>query len=375
MSERIAFIGKEVDVMLGFRGELMAELRNKGHEIYAFSIDYDEKKIETVRNLGYIPVKYKLNGYSLNPLSELTTIYRLWRLLKQHKITMSFCYFAKPVVYGTLAAYWAKVPRRIAKIEGLGRTFTKGKEKASLKMRLARMVQSFLFKVALPKAEALIVLNRDDEQDLRAICGKKMPTTVVLGGIGVCLDRFKHSPVPLDPISFIFVGRLLDEKGIRYFIEAAQRIKQRYPNVEFKVLGAPVEKCGVTQKELLQYVEEGTIIYPGKVDDVVPYIEQSSVFVLPSYYREGVPRSTQEALAIGRPVITTDSPGCRETVIDGENGFLIEPHNVEQLVEAMEKLISDRALMTSMGPRSRQFAESKFDVIRINKELIDLLNL
>lgn len=375
MSERIAFIGKEVDVMLGFRGELMAELRNKGHEVYAFSIDYDEKKIETVRNLGYIPVKYKLNGYSLNPLSELTTIYRLWRLLKQHKITMSFCYFAKPVVYGTLAAYWAKVPRRIAKIEGLGRTFTKGKEKTSLKMRLARMVQSFLFKVALPKADALIVLNKDDEQDLRAICGKKMPTTVVLGGIGVCLDRFKHSPVPLDPISFIFVGRLLDEKGIRYFIEAAQRIKQRYPNVEFKVLGAPVEKCGVTQKELLQYVEEGTIIYPGKVDDVVPYIEQSSVFVLPSYYREGVPRSTQEALAIGRPVITTDSPGCRDTVVDGENGFLIPPHMLNDLVEKMLYLIGNSQVLSDMGNASRKLAVQQFNVKLVNDRLIRDLKL
>jgi glycosyltransferase involved in cell wall biosynthesis len=373
--EHIAFVGKEVSVMLGFRGELMRELAAKGHKIYAFANDYTSSSELKIREMGFIPVRFSLNGYSMNPLRELRTLWQLYRAFKKHRITTSFCYFAKPSIYGTLAAWAAGVPQRIAKIEGLGRTFTQGRHKPNLRMRFVRKMQCLLFRIALPRSTALIVLNHDDPKDLQRHCNVDLPNTVVLGGIGVCLERFSHSPVPLTPLTFTFVGRLLNEKGIRYFLEVAERIKARHPEVRFLVVGAASASHGVSQVELNRYVKKGIIQHPGQVENVVPYIECSSVFVLPSYYREGLPRSTQEALAIGRPVITTDAPGCRDTVEHNVNGYLVPPHNVDALEQAMQKMINTPDSLIAMGQASRKMAKERFNVRDVNRRLVKILNL
>lgn len=373
--QRIAFVGKEVSVMLGFRGELMKSLVAKGHQVYAFAIDYNDQSEQQIRDMGFIPIRFSLHGYSLNPLSEVSTFWQLYRAFKQHRISMSFCYFAKPAIYGTLAAWLAGVPQRIAKIEGLGRTFTEGRNGPTLKMRIARKIQCWLFRLALPRSTALIVLNHDDQRDLRRHCKVDLPNTVVLGGIGVCLERFSPSPVPLKPLTFTFVGRLLNEKGIRYFLAVAERIKSRHPDVRFLVVGAASASHGVSQNELNDYVKRGIIEHPGQVDDVVPYIECSSVFVLPSYYREGLPRSTQEALAVGRPVITTNAPGCRDTVDEGINGYLVPRHDIDALEHAMTRMINHPERLQDMGRASRKMAEQRFDVREVNQRLLNLLNL
>jgi len=373
--KRVAFVGKEVSVMLGFRGELMRELAAKGHKIYAFAIDYTTSSEMKIREMGFIPVRYSLDGYSLNPLNELQTLWQLYKAFKQHRIDISFCYFAKPAIYGTLAAWLARIPQRIAKIEGLGRPFTVAAHKPSLKMRLAKKIQCWLFRLALPRSTALILLNHDDQADLKHHCNVDLPNTVVLGGIGVCLERFAHTEVPLKPLTFVFVGRLLNEKGIRYFVQAAERIKNRHPNVRFSVVGAASPQHGMSQQELSHYVDKKVIVHHGQVDNVVPHIQQSSVFVLPSYYREGLPRSTQEALAVGRPVITTNGPGCRETVDEGINGYLVPPHDVDALEQAMQRMIDNPDALIAMGRASRKMAEARFNVRDVNRKLIKILKL
>jgi glycosyltransferase involved in cell wall biosynthesis len=373
--KHIAFVGKEVSVMLGFRGELMRELAQKGHKVYAFAIDYTTSSELKIREMGFIPIRYSLSGYSLNPLVDLASLWQLYRAFKQHRIDISFCYFAKPAIYGTLAAWLAGVPQRIAKIEGLGRTFTEGPNGMGWRRRMVRKAQCLLFRAALPRSTALIVLNHDDQQDLQRYCKVDLPNTVVLGGIGVCLEHFAPTPVPTSPLSFVFVGRLLNDKGIRYFLQVAERIKARHPDVNFTVVGAPSAQHGVSQQELNDYVKHGIIKHPGHVDNVVPYIEKSSVFVLPSYYREGLPRSTQEALAMARPVITTNAPGCRETVDDTINGYLVPRHDVGALEQAMQKMIDNPEQLIAMGRASRQLAEQRFDVREVNRRLIKLLKL
>ncbi|WP_126752482.1 glycosyltransferase family 4 protein [Idiomarina piscisalsi] len=373
--QHIAFVGKEVNVMLGFRGELMRELAAKGHKVYAFAIDYDTSSELKIREMGFIPVKFSLNGYSANPLADLKTLWQLYRAYKKHRITLSYCYFAKPAIYGTLAAWLARVPQRIAKIEGLGKPFTVGPNGLTLKMRAVKKVQCWLFRMVLPRSTALIVLNEDDKQDLKEQCKVDMPNTVILGGIGVCLEQFQCSPVPLKPLTFVFVGRLLDEKGIRYFLGVAERVKAKHPDVLFKVVGGATAKQGVSLPELKRYVKQGIIDYVGHVENVVPYIESSSVFVLPSYYREGLPRSTQEALAIGRPVITTDGPGCKETVEDGINGYRVPRHDTNALENAVLKMLSHPDKLQSMGYASRAMAEQRFNVRDVNRRLLNVLNL
>ncbi|MDV6328071.1 glycosyltransferase family 4 protein [Idiomarina sp. Sol25] len=373
--QHIAFVGKEVNVMLGFRGELMRELAAKGHKVYAFAIDYDTSSELKIREMGFIPVRFSLNGYSANPFSDLLTLWQLYRAFKKHRISMSFCYFAKPAIFGTLAAWAARVPQRIAKIEGLGRPFTEGKHGLTVKMRVIKKVQCWLFRLALPRSTALIVLNQDDKKDLKEQCKVDMPNTVVLGGIGVCLEQFKCSPVPVTPLTFVFVGRLLNEKGIRYFLDVAERVKAKHPEALFKVVGGATTAHGVSLPELKQYVKRGVIDYVGHVDNVVPYIESSSVFVLPSYYREGLPRSTQEALAIGRPVITTDGPGCKDTVEHGVNGYRVPRHDTNALENAVLNMVNHPDKLQSMGYASRAMAEQRFNVRDVNRRLLNVLNL
>jgi glycosyltransferase involved in cell wall biosynthesis len=182
------------------------------------------------------------------------------------------------------------------------------------------------------------------------------------------------TPLTLKPITFIMVARLLKDKGVVEYVQAARRIKRLYPQVRFLLLGdVDTNPDSLSAATVSQWVQEQLLEWPGHVP-VQPWLGQSDVFVLPSY-REGVPRSTQEAMAMGRPVITTDVPGCRETVVDGDNGYLIPAQSVDALFEAMQKCVLDPEVLPLMGRRSRQMAEDKFDIQVINQKLMSLLEV
>ncbi|MCK7544305.1 glycosyltransferase family 4 protein [Marinobacter bryozoorum] len=371
--QRIAVVGNLTETMLGFRGELIRDMVAAGHEVFAFAPDYDDQSRKAVRALGAHPVSYPIRQLGTNPLADLYTLWRLYRLFRKHRITMTFCYFIKPSIYGTLAAWLAGVPRRVVKIEGLGRMFTHTPGKDPLKQRLTRAIMVNLFRLSLPRAHKVFVLNRGDCADLLRF---GIPKPEILGGIGVCLERYHfHAPVA-DPVQFIFAGRLLTEKGIHYFLEAAKNLQVRYTNARFLVVGGLDTKPGsVTRRQLNQLQKQGVIHYAGPVPDIVPWLGKSSVFVLPTYYREGVPRSTQEALAMARPVITTNMPGCRKTVNNGINGYLVEPHNQQALEAAMTRFLEHPELIKTMGEASHQLAVERFDVRKINQHILTQLNL
>ncbi|MCH8502367.1 MAG: glycosyltransferase family 4 protein [Aliidiomarina sp.] len=377
-NERIAFVGNEDTTLIGFRGELIRDLVNQGHTVYAFCTQFSDNSREKIEALGAIPVQYNMSKFSLNPLRDMFTLFQLYKFFKRLEITITYCYFAKPVIYGTLAAAMARVPKRIAKIEGLGRVFTETQEGTSVSTSILRWGMVRLYKLALPKSSLLLLLNNEDKWDLIDRHNISVPRSEVIGGIGVCLDAYPKSQAPKGPLRFIFVGRLLAEKGIRYFLQAAEVIKKQHPEVEFIVLGEPDGRAGrekaVSRPELMDYVSRGVITYPGRVNNVVDWLASSSVFVLPSYYREGVPRSTQEALAVGRAVITTDMPGCRETVIHGDNGLLIPPHDQLALVRAIEHFIHNPEDVDIMGSRGRELAKQKFDVRACNDKILSLIH-
>lgn len=373
--QRIAVVGSIATTILGFRGELIKAMVAQGHIVYAFANDYDAQSEADVRALGAEPVSYSLGRFSLNPFSELKSCWQLYRLFKQLNISVSFCYFAKPVIYGTLAAKFAGVPLRVAKIEGLGRAFTIPASGDSLKAKLVRAIQVALYRLSLAHTQHVFLLNADDKADLIDHYQLHTGKVTLLGGIGVNLTHYPRTPAQLNPLRFIFVGRLLSEKGISYFLQAARFVKALHPAVEFIVLGEPDGKHGVSRTELMQYVHDGIIIYPGRVQRVLPYLQQSSVFVLPSFYREGVPRSTQEAMAVGRAIITTDMPGCRDTVKHGLNGFLVPAHSQDALQQAMLQFVQQPELACRMGEQSYRLAAEKFDAGKINQHILQLLQL
>jgi len=371
---KIALIGTTAACVLGFRASLIRALAGQGHEVYAFALDYDEASREKVRLLGAIPVDYRFSRSGLDALRDIIDTCRLSRLLKEIGPDLVFTYFSKPVIFGTFAAFFAGVKRRVAMLEGLGYSFTEQPDREPARARLVRFIQVLLYRLAFPMLERLIMLNPDDYKDLVGRYRLRVREVTVLGGIGVDLSLFPFAEPPSDPVRFLFVGRLLAEKGIREFSCAARIVRQRYPDARFIVLGE-IDRANpgaLKEQDLHQLIAEGTVEYPGQVGNVRTWIEQASVFVLPSY-REGVPRSTQEAMAVGRPVITTDVPGCRETVVNGVNGFLVPPWSARAVAEKMIFFLENRKAIASMGRESRRLACEKFDAREIDRRLIQYL--
>lgn len=373
---KICLIGNLAQSTLNFRKTFIELLVIKGYEIYVFSTDYNEITREKIISLGAIPIDYDLNRSGLNPFQDIKDTFNLRKKISQINPDIVFSYFSKPVIFGTVAAKLAKVPRIVGMLEGLGYAFTPEppQKKESFKKKLVKTVQIFLYEISFRYLERLIFLNPDDPIDLLEKYNIKVKDVKILGGIGVDLEKFKPIPPSLDPIRFLFIGRLLAEKGIFEFLQAADIVKKQHPEVEFIVLGT-IDKdnpSSLSQSDLDYYKQANTIIHPGHVDNVQEWIQKSSVFVLPSY-REGVPCSAQEAMACGRAIITSDVPGCRETVIDGENGFLVAPFNAIDLTEKFLFLIENKNYITEFGKKSLIFSEEKFDSIKQNLKLLEYI--
>ena len=275
-----------------------------------------------------------------------------------------------------MAARLAKIPHIIGMLEGLGYTFTEQPQGQTVKTKIIKNIQVLLYKLAFPCLQQMIFLNPDDKKDLMDTYHLSVPKVHILGGIGLDLDRFSYLPAKIEPIKFLFIGRLLKEKGVFELIEAIRLVKRKYPSAHFTILGAiDHENLGALKQEILdQLLQENLFEYPGHVSNIQDWIKDTSVFILPSY-REGVPRSTQEAMAIGRPIITTDAPGCRETVIDGVNGFLVPKWNIQALADKILYFIEHPEQVNVMGMKSRQIAQEKFDVNRVNEKLFEIMGL
>lgn len=374
---KIVLIGTTASCMINFRGDLIKSLYQQGHIIYAFALDYDDKTRKEIDNLGAIPVDYIFSRTGLNPIKDIFDTYILSKKLRKIRPDLVFSYFSKPSIFGTLAAVIANVKKRYAMLEGLGYLFTEQPQGVRLKINILKNIQVALYRIVFPKLDALILLNADDRHDLLVNCKINLKKIHVLGGIGLNLSNYPYSPAPIDTVSFIFVARLLAEKGVHEYVAAAKIVKKRHPQVQFYMLGAIDEENpgSLTKQDLAQLIKDDVIIAPGHVSNVQDWIAKSSVFVLPSYYREGVPRSTQEAMAMGRAVISTDVPGCRDTVIQGMNGFLIQRWSYQELAEKMCELIDNPERIREMGLVSYQLAREKFDAQEVNSRLLEMLEI
>lgn len=370
---RIAIISSSATALVIFRGPLIEEMCKRGFTVGAFAPDFTDDLKVAVARCGAQPIDYRLERTGRSVGNDLISVVDLSRLLLRYRPDIVLSHFMKPVIYGTIAATLAKVPHRYAMIEGLGFAFTETGERSWSKRGLKSLMQ-MLLRVALRCAERVVFLNEDDRLELVRAGIAAADRSVVLGGIGLRLIDFPFVETSGEgPPIFLMIGRLLKEKGVFEFVEAARTVRTFHPNARFILVGGADPKPGSpTTQQLRSWIDEGLIEWPGMVEDVRPYLRQSTTFVLPSY-REGLPRSTQEAMAIGRAVITTDVPGCRATVDHGLNGLLVPPRDPAALAEAMIRLAADRPLAIAMGRRSRQMAEAQFDVDKVNDRLLGFI--
>ncbi len=375
-SSRISIIGNQAFSLLNFRGPLIEDMVRRGKEVFAFAPDYDKATRAAVRALGAEPVDYSLSRTGMNPVRDALDMIRLALLLRRLKPDITLSYAIKPVIYGTLAAWLARVPRRFAMIEGLGYVFTPPEGAEPMKRRALRFGVGILYAAALWSANLVFFLNKDDIDEFlkkRLVSSAKV---FLLGGIGVDLDEWKPTPPVTKPVTFLLAARLLREKGIAEYAKAARIVKLKHPETRFIIIGSLDTNPGaLSRAEVETWTAEGILEWPGHVPDVRSWMAKASVFVLPSYYREGVPRSTQEMMAMARPIITTDAPGCRETVIDGKNGFLVPARDAKALADAMERFILQPELVERMGKASRLIAEERFDVHKVNDVILREMGL
>lgn len=371
--KKIAFITSHAPSLVNFRGHLIVELVRQGWQVFGIAPNYDEGTRLKVRDLGAFPVDCSFSRTGLNPLRDVLDLLRLSWLLSKLKLDSVVCYFIKPVIYGTIAAWLVRVPHRFAMIEGLGFVFNPSVDELSGRRKFLKALVVTLYRHSLKYAHRVIFLNRDDLDELVGFGVVPLERSYHLGGIGVDLNLWSQTPPIEKRITFILVARLLREKGVEEYIRAAVAVKQNYANTRFLLLGGLDENPGsISAKEVDEWVRAGIVEWPGHVP-IKPWLDESSVFVLPSFYREGIPLSTQEAMAVGRAVITTDSPGCRETVEDGFNGFLVPIRDSNALAERMIFFIENPEFIVKMGNASRNLALEKFDVYKSNKKVIDVI--
>ena len=367
---KFLLIAGYADSLLNFRGPLLDALKAAGLEVYVAAPDLKDGSIKhALESKGIIVHDIPLQRTGLNPVSDAVSFFNLWRLMRSIRPDYVLGYTIKPVIYGSLAAWVARVPQRYALITGLGYAFDDTGQSGARKS--IRVLAQRLYLSALKRTHKVFFQNPDDKDLFRSIgiLKRDVPSCVV-NGSGVDVAAFDVAPMPAAPIRFLLIARLLGAKGIREYAEAARHIRTRYPEVGFDLVGWIDENPdSITQQELDGWITEGIVQFHGKLSDVKPAIADCSVYVLPSY-REGTPRTVLEAMAMGRPIITTDAPGCRETVTDGDNGFLVPVKSVDDLISAMEKFINQPELITAMGKRSRIIAEEKYDVHKVNAVML-----
>jgi len=355
--------------LVNFRGHLLKRLCALGHDVIACAGDNDPAVRTQLQAWGVRFRAVPLSRTGRNPIQELAVVRNLTHVLAEERPDVYLGYTVKPVIYGGWAAASAGVPRRVALVTGLGSAFLP----SDWKGRALRCVVVELYRSALSRYQRVVFQNPDDCNEF---VSRRLVSTEQLArvnGSGIDLREFPVAALPDDRPRFLLIARLLREKGIAEYAEAARRVKQAYPEAVCQLLGPPYDSpCAIPVSQIREWERTCGLEYIGETDDVRPAIAASNVYVLPSY-REGVPRSTQEAMGMGRPIITTDVPGCRETVIAERNGLLVPSQDSGQLADAMMRLASDPLLRATMGRESRRLAEERFDVHQVNQELVDLL--
>lgn len=368
----IVILSSYAESLYNFRGDLIRHLVGEGWRVFALAPDYDSSRKARVEELGAVAVSIPLERNGMNLARDIGSLVSLYRFMRRVRPAIFFGYFMKPVIYGTIAAWLARIPRRVVMVAGLGFVFINADHGASAKARFLKTLITRLYQLAFRASHTVIFQNRDDLTLMTSTGIAPKGRTKLINGSGVNLDRFAMNDAPFSGtlLTFVWTGRLLREKGVFELVEASKLVREQ--GFDFRLLlvgGVDSNPGSLSEGVVRDWDRAGLVTWTGKVDDVRPYLAQSDVFILPSY-REGLPRSTQEAMAMGLATITTDVPGCRETVEDDVNGILVPVRSAAAIAEAMLRYLRDPDLARRHGRAGRALAERKFDVRVINQNMV-----
>jgi glycosyltransferase involved in cell wall biosynthesis len=365
---KILILGTVPNDLLNFRANLIKDIIKKDHQVIASSSSLDTNSNIHVKKLGISYEPIFLNRHGLSLIGDSRTLINLLNLFKKQKPHLVLAHGIKLVIWGGISARIRNIPF-FALITGLGFAF-QGK---SFKRRLLTKLVSFLYRIALSHSKAVIFQNKDN-RDLFIKKGiVPRSKTHIVNGSGVDIKKYSYTKQPDNDVSFLLVSRLLGEKGLREYAAAAKIVKAKFHNIKFDLVGA--EDASLDAIPLEEVISWSNYVnYNGSTLDVRPYIKKCHVYVLPSYH-EGLPRSTLEAMSMGRPILTTNATGCKETVDEGINGFMVPIGSIKKLAEKMIWFIENKDKIQTMGEQSRIIVESRFDVRRVNEDMLKILGI
>lgn len=367
----VFIIGPDWEITARFRSELIRDMLASGWSVTVAAGGPPGTERGSLEAMGVRCHALEWSRNALNPIRDLAAVTTLWRLLRSERPAAVLAFTVKPATFGLIAAALAGVRRRVAMITGAGYALMEGRE---LKRRVVRAVVLRLYRLALGRSHAVIFQNPDDQAEFTSL--GLLPSGIELvrtNGSGVDLNRFRAAPMPEGPIRFVMVARLLTEKGVREFVDAARIVRASEPAAAFDLVGPlDTNPAAISESEVQGWVQEGVVNYLGLQRQVDPFLRSAHVFVLPSY-REGTPRSALEALATGRPVLACDVPGSREVVKPGVTGQLVEVRSARAVAEGMRWFIARRDDLPAMGALAAADAKARFDVRAVNHVVMSTL--
>jgi len=369
----VVVVAAHAESLVNFRGELLRSMVANGHDALALAPGNDTRVRAALNTIGVAYATVPFDRTGMNPFRDAFAAVSLDRTLRRFRADAALVYGAKPVIYGSIAARFAGVPLRAAMITGAGSALGGA---SGLRRRALSLLLRSLYWVALRQAHLVFFQNPDDERFFRSmgLVGDRHQV-IRINGSGVDLERFSLTALPPAPVTFLMIGRLIRDKGVSEYVEAARRVRRTHPEIRCLLLG-PLDSnpSAIHLDELEAWRNEGAVEYLGAVPDVRPFLASSHVLVLPSY-GEGMPRSVLEAMAMGRAVLTTDVPGCRETVEDGRNGYLVPARDAGALADGMLRMLAQPGRLEEMGRQSRAIAEERFDVNAVNRAILGAMGL
>jgi len=372
LPRRVLVLAGLADSLINFRKPLLKAFREKGLEVIAFAPPTDPVIMEELNDIGVDFQAVRLSRAGTNWVDDAGYCLELRSRIRQVKPDLVFSYAIKPVIYGSLAARACGVNQVVSMITGAGYAF----QKSSWKGKAVHAIVRPMYRMALASNDVVFFQNRDNLALFREEGILQDPRKAVLiPGSGV--DLFHFAPVVpwTRPVTFLLIGRLLYDKGIGEYVEAARALKAMYPEARFRLQGPfDPNPTGIPRSVVEEWRHEGVIEYLPETRDVRPSLAETSVYVLPSYH-EGMPRTVLEAMSMGRPIITTDAPGCRDTVIQGKNGYIVPVKDSKALSHAMERFLIDPSLIHGMGVLSRSLAEERFDARKVNSIILSCLGI
>ena len=367
--KKVVVISSHTPSLFWFRSDMMRSFAERDCKVYAVGNEPKEQWKEKFEALGieYFEIDVQRNG--VNPFDDLKTLKSIKAVLSQIKPDKVFAFQAKTVIYGGIASKQLNIDF-YPLIAGMGSVFLKD----DVKTKMIRKILVSEYKLGMKKSKAVFFQNNDDLEIFRN-CGiiKNQPVTLIPGS-GVNLEIFQREKMP-ESFGFLCISRLIRDKGVYEYLEACRIVKSKMPKVRCLLVG-PYDSnpSSLKPEELQPFIDDGIIEYFGEQEDVRPYFAQCNVFVLPSY-REGTPKTNLEAMASGRAIITTDAPGCRETVKQGVNGIMVKVKDVDELAEKMLYLAENPDVVIKMADEGRKIAESVFDVNIVNQKICEAMNI